>query len=240
MSLSSTAHAGCGPERLTTQETSSLDMDAQLPSDTVVRRNPENETIAYLQGENLSQGMEEDETFRRLQSENLLPQIALSFLNAHRSFFKLIQPADELRVKSLKTDNLGLKHVRFEQVFEGLAVWACEIIVHLDTSNHVYLLQGRYIPTPKDVNTRAGLSPEEACRIVANDLEAQGFDHKECRPELVIFVQTGDIPHLTYQVSVTPSLVEAWIFMIDAETGDVLMRLSNIHTGRVKGVLQGR
>jgi Zn-dependent metalloprotease len=228
----SASQAGCRRQTEANQEVGFVEMEAQLPSDTVVRLDPENDTVTYLRGENLSKALEEHEQFRRLQSENLFHEIALAFITAYRSLFELIQPADELIVKSVKTDDLGLKHIRFQQVLQGIPVWACEIIVHLDRSNRVYLVQGQYIPTPTDVDIRPVITQGQACSVVAEHLEWGTEEPRSanCHPKLVIFAPSDKAPILAYRVLVNVSLIKGWACMVDAQAGDVLEKLSTVYT----------
>lgn len=208
-----------------------LDLDMALPADAVIRRDVKNETIIFLRGGNLSQELEKEECFGYLRSQNLLTEIALAFLTAHRSDFKLVRPEEELSVSSVITDDLGLKHVRFKQVFQGISVWSSEIIVHLNQTNQVYLTQGRYVPTPESAVIRPGLNEAKAFRIVAEDLKNIGPDCRNCRSELTLFPLKEGIPRLAYRVLATPSLIEGWEYFIDAETGDILEKLTTVYKG---------
>jgi Zn-dependent metalloprotease len=204
-----------------------------LPSDAIIRRDVNNDTIIFLRGKNLSAGLEEDKHFRELQTRNLPDQIALAFLTAHRSDFRLIRPSDEMMVSSVDIDNLGLTHVRLQQVFKGIRVWACEMIIHLDRANHVYLMQGRYIPTPVDVATCPGLNEAEVFRIVAENLKNVGTDCRRCRAELVIFARSEDKPRLAYRVLADPSIIEGYAYVIDAETGDILEKVPTVYNNGI-------
>lgn len=206
-----------------------LNINKMLPSDAIIRHDVNNETIIFLRASNLSAAMEDDNEFRELQANNLSAQIALAFLTVHRSIFKLIRPYDELIVSSVDTDNLGLKHVRFQQVFKGIRVWACEMIIHLDRSNHVYLMQGRYIPSPVDVAVRPVLSEREAFGIVAAQLNNIGPDCRKCRSELIIFAQPEGKPRLAYRVLAGSGIAEGWAYVIDAETGDILEKVPTVY-----------
>ena len=144
-----------------------------------------------------------------------------------------MNPPEELTVKAINTDELGLKHVRFQQTFDGIPVWASEIMVHLNRSNHVYLVNGRYIPTPLSVRTDPVLSEDEAFGIVARDLTDVGPDCQGCRSELVIFAMGENRPHLAYRVSVAPHGAEGWAVFVDGESGAILERIPTvIHDGR--------
>ena len=234
MGVRSQAFDGCELQTITGHEGDFLDKNVKLPSNVIIRGNPENGTIILLRGTNLSEGLEGDEEFRELQLQNRLTEIALAFLTAHHVLFKLIQPPDEFTVESITTDELGSQHVRFQQVFEGVLVWASEIIVHLDRANHVYLVQGRYIPTPVDVDTRPVLSQEEVLRIVAESIEDRGLECHTWQCELIIFVPFNDSPRLAYRVLPTTSLISGWVFIVDAQTGSILDKLSTVYTDGMK------
>src|SRR3990172_2840399 len=57
-------------------------------------------------------------------------QFALDFVNEYKDLFMLKDPNSELKLKSIKTDKAGNTHIRFEQIYQGLPVWASQILVH--------------------------------------------------------------------------------------------------------------
>ena len=69
----------------------------------------------------------------------------------------------------------------------------------------MYLMQGRYVSTPENGDTRPLLKEVEAFRIVAEDLKNMGPDCRNCRSELTVFAQAEDIPRLAYRVLATPA-----------------------------------
>ncbi len=52
-----------------------------------------------------------------------------------------------------------------------------------------------------------------------------------CRAELVIFAAEGKAPRLAYRVQALFSVAEGWEVMVDAQTGEVLQKLSVIQKG---------
>ena len=66
-------------------------------------------------------------------------------------------------------------------------------------------MQGRYVSTPENGDTRPLLKEVEAFRIVAEDLKNMGPDCRNCRSELTVFAQAEDIPRLAYRVLATPA-----------------------------------
>lgn len=208
-------------------------MDLMLPNDAEIRRDLNNGTITFLKAKNLSESLEQDDTFCDLQKANLYDEVARTFLSSYGTFFKLEHPADEFVAKKITTDDLGLKHVRLQQVFSSIPIWGSEIIIHLDQSNHVYLMQGRYIPTPSKLDTIPVLSNDEVLQIVAENLAGKGFERNNSQPVLVVFATDDNKPHLAYKVPASVSLVEGWEFFVDAKTGNILGKISTVYTNSI-------
>jgi Zn-dependent metalloprotease len=195
-----------------------------LASDATLRRDPERGTVTFLRAANLSAELERDDAFRALQAQDRYAEVALAFLEAYRWTFGLDRPADELQVRSVRTDELGLKHVRFQQVFVRIPIFGAELNVHLDRANHVYLAQGRYLRTPRDVGTMPRLGQDEAGRVVAGQIRGADPDCRGCLIELVIAAPPGNAARLAYRVRVTVSLTEGWEVLADAGTGAILQK----------------
>lgn len=208
-------------------------MDLMLPNDTEIRRDLNNGTITFLKAKNLSESLEQDDTFCDLQKTNSYDKVALTFLSTYRTFFKIEHPADEFVVKKTTTDDLGFTHVRLRQSFSNILIWGAEIIIHLDQSNHVYLMQGRYIPTPSSLDTAPVLSSDEVLQIVAENLTGKSFNRDNSKPVLVIFVADDNKPHLAYKVPASVSLVEGWEFFVDAKTGSILGKIPTVYTNSI-------
>jgi hypothetical protein len=202
-----------------------LPREASLPSDALIRRDPTKGTVIFLRGKNLSEALERSADFRELQSADRFGEISLAFVSPYRALFNLEEPERELVLKSVTRDKMDFKHVRLQQVFQGIPVWAAEMIVHLDKSNHVYLVQGRYIPTPQGLSTSPRLTAADALHIAARHV-GLGTECKGCSSELVVFAKGN--PGLAYRVLATVSLVEGWALMVDAETGAVLEKIPTV------------
>lgn len=202
-------------------------MDFPFPTDAQVRYDAKNKTVTFLKARNLSESLEQDTHFRELQAANQFSEIALTFIAAYRSRFQLQQPAQELTVQLVTTDDLGLTHIRLQQVFADLPVWSAELNVHLDRSNHVYLIQGRYIPTPSLLSTTPQITPEGAVQRAAAHLSLQS-GCPGCRADLLIFPSADANPRLAYGVAVPVSLAEGWNIFVDAENGAILQKIPTV------------
>lgn len=197
----------------------------ELPSDAIMKRDEHNHTIIILKGKNLSEGLEGDQIFLKLRSDNLFAKIALSFISANAQLFKITNPANELTDISVNEDDLGFKHIRFRQVFNNIPVWASEINVHLDNLNNVYLVQGRYIPTPEKIDINPVLKEDDAKRLVAENLGIPESKYFEWYSEMIIFSKSDAEPCLAYRIIASLSVTESWAFIIDAAAGTVLEKL---------------
>ena len=204
-----------------------------LPVRAEIRRDPRLGTITFLKAPNLSERLEHDTDFAQLQANRQFGDLARAFIHAHRADFRLTQPADELRVQSVKTDNLGLTHVRLQQTFQDVPVWAAELIVHLNADAQIYLVQGRYIPTPHNLSTDPELTNQAALQRAADHLGKPLAGCLKCQAALVIFAAEGKAPRLAYRVLALLSLAEGWEMMIDARTGTILQQLSAIQNKRL-------
>ncbi len=201
-----------------------------LPAQAEIRRDPRLGTITFLKAPNLSERLEHDPDFAQLQASQQFGDLARAFIHAYRADFRLTQPANELQIHSVKTDDLGLTHVRLQQTFHGVPVWAAELIVHLNADAQVYLVQGRYMPTPRGLSTDPELTKQAALQRAADHLGRPLTECLKCQAELVIFAAEGKAPRLAYHVRALLSVAEGWEMMIDAQTGEVLQKLSAIQT----------
>lgn len=76
---------------------------------------------------------------------------------------------------SEKTDELGLAHLRRQQIYQGLRVWGCQTIVHFDPDGSIYLVGGQTAPTPT-VSTTPALNSDEVVSIAETFLKTKVHD----------------------------------------------------------------
>ncbi len=217
------------------QMTLSLQNLTTLPSDAQIRIHPEDGTISYLRGKNLSSILENDQRFQAIQSLGEPEIIAREFLNAYKTLFGVQNPNDEFVLKSVNHDDLGYKHVRFRQIFFNIPIWKAEILVQLNQANHVSLVQGHYIKTPLGFIARATLDKKQALAIVARELGI-GSECSDCKLETIIYAPKGRKPLLAFQVAVAISLIEGWLVVIDAKTGLILKKIPAVYSRSAGGL----
>jgi Zn-dependent metalloprotease len=205
-------------------------MKHSLPIDAKIIRDETNHTIIFLKGRNLSAALESDAHFSQVQAQNDAAAIAKAFIDAYREEFRLIDPVTELAAASVVTDDLGLTHVRFQQSYQEIPVSASEIIVHLDRDKHVYLVNGRYIPTPDHLNIQPHITLSDAQAVAAKHLERDRADCPRCVTNLIIFPKPGNGALLAFRVEALIRADEGWIYFIDAHSGLIIERQTSIRT----------
>lgn len=196
----------------------------RLPADTAIQRNKADGSVRSLKGSNLSLGLEQDEYFLSLQQGNRNEEIAICFLQAFRGVFKLYSPLKEMLPVVADPDEEGRTHVRFRQLYAGLPVRNGEITVHLSAEKKVYLVEGRYYPTPAQLGTHAHVSDQEATSVARESLAWDGSAKRRYQTEGAVYMDMENRPHLAYRVTSYERSGRDWEIWIDANTGAILSK----------------
>ena len=224
--------------------------NASLPQDAHLVRDETHQTIVFLRGRDLSGQLSRDPEFRRLQSEGRALDLAMAFVCHYRKAFQLKAPEQELVKASVAADDLGLVHVRFDQAYRGITVEGAQIIVHLDREKRVYLVNGRYIPTPETVDTDPGIKPSDLPALLMEEKKLADIDGHLLSEllsassedaALVIFSGTVSAtlpgektePRLAYRVTLSVRPDQGWTWFVDAHTGEILETRTLVRSGGV-------
>lgn len=159
-------------------------------------------------------------------------QAARAFLADYRRLLKVADPAQELALAREATDRQGLTHLRFRQQYRGIPVWAREVLVHLDAADAVYLVQGFHEPTPEGLDVAPAVTAGAA--VLAAWAEVGAAPRPGAGAELGILPAAGG-PRLAYRVVVEPGAGASWTSFVDARSGTVLRRLTNLRHGVAEG-----
>jgi Zn-dependent metalloprotease len=167
-------------------------------------------------------------------------QIAQSWLETFAPVMKLDRPASELVLSCYESDDLGMRHLRLQQSYEGIPVWANELYIHLDATGQVYAMNGRYVPTPSAIDPSAGsVTPAGAVESCRTHLAAAGLLREipaavapllrftEPRAQKAIWIDRQNTPHLVWQVDIYANPRDWFTVMVDAASGEVLHKYSN-------------
>ncbi len=162
-------------------------------------------------------------------------EAAKNFLIFNKTLLQIDDPAYEFFLKSADTDELGMTHFKYTQMYRGLEVWGKELIVHEDAHGNVTSLNGVYERTPSSVTDINGtLSNKEAISKAIYEIEktenikelSQAYKnllgYKGPTAEKVIWFDDNSKPHLAWVVEVRSGLTEDWFYFIDAQTKEML------------------
>ncbi|CAM4239737.1 M4 family metallopeptidase [Zobellia roscoffensis] len=157
--------------------------------------------------------------------------VVRDYLTDVKDLIYIENPDVEFTEISNKTDVLGQKHIKMQQVFNGVKVYGSEVILHLDKSNKVNALNGRNKPTPKIESTTPKLTLQDALQVVERDLGVSLSEEpvhnimpildSKYEEELLIFPFEGE-NILTRHLTVHPNIKDRWEYFVDAQSGRIL------------------
>ena len=149
-------------------------------------------------------------------------------LEQNKSKYGLENPRSQLTFINEKVDNLDNKHVKFQQVHEGVPVWGREIIVHLDENNFLNNISGGILTGLSMLNTQPVITKEKAGNEVMQAKQWGGKGWKVMDIELYIFNQ-NDNNYLVYRLTLTKGLLREFVFL-NAHDAQIIHRISGTNT----------
>ena len=81
---------------------------------------------------------------------------AHAFMGAYGNLMGVTDQGAQLKLESVKSDALGMQHVRFSQIQNGLAVFGADLIVHINADGSVASVNGYVVPNAVAVDTWPG------------------------------------------------------------------------------------
>jgi Zn-dependent metalloprotease len=202
----------------------------RMPEDVVIRY-AENGTPSHIKGKNLSSHLDDDPQFRMLKKEGLYGEIAYQFLQSLHKSLKIDDPRREFEITEVDIDDLAYKHIKLQQVLNGIAIWGRSVSIHLNQSNQVYFLQGHYEPTVTNVDTTPNLSVQEAAQRAISEAPGGEGAWRAEEKRLFIFMVATQNPRLVYRVTLMRGLTRREYYFVDARDGKILHRLSGTPRG---------
>lgn len=142
-------------------------------------------------------------------------EAAIGYISENRILFRLTDPVSELNPLKVEHDNLGMTHVRLQQMFKGLRVVGAQMIVHFAADGSVSSVNGRYSPTPQ-IETTPGISAH-----LASSSASQAVKVPAASQELVVYLKNY-IPVLAFEVRLPTRMAPNQKVTVDARTGAVL------------------
>ncbi|MBN1290827.1 MAG: M4 family metallopeptidase [Candidatus Latescibacteria bacterium] len=161
---------------------------------------------------------------------------ALIFLESNKNLFLLDSPRDELELISSTVTSDGRKHVKFQQIYRGLRIWGQQLVIHFDSNDTPYSFNGRYVPTPSNLDPdgmqiQKNAAIETAMNNLSSTKTITEFDqslktllkYPGPESELTVWVDKNYVtPHIAWRVLIRPNIRDQWQYFIDAYSGEVL------------------
>ncbi|HBF42681.1 MAG TPA: hypothetical protein DDW42_03460 [Desulfobacteraceae bacterium] len=201
-----------------------------MPKDVTIRYN-ESGTPSCIKGTNLSSHLDDDPQFCLLKQKGLYRDMVYQFLQSWHKLLKVDDPCRDFEITGDKIDELGFKHVKLQQVLNGIAIWGRSLSVHLNENNQVYLLQGNYEPTLKNVDIIPKLSAQETAEVAISEAPDDKGGWRAEEKKLFILMAGPRNPRLVYRITLVRGLTHRKYYFVDARDGKILHKLSGTPSG---------
>ncbi|MGH8507259.1 MAG: M4 family metallopeptidase [Gammaproteobacteria bacterium] len=156
---------------------------------------------------------------------------ALAFMAAHGQAFGITTPRQVRVMRVTKKDEVGMDHVRLQQLHQGIPVTAGELTVHLRGASVVSVL-AKTLPDPTEVEITPEIGASEAGAIVSKLLREKRFieDAEISTPRLEI-LNKGLLEGVSFPSRLAWFLVASKVdlreyFWVDAKRGAILLNFS--------------
>jgi Zn-dependent metalloprotease len=168
-----------------------------------------------------------------------LKQAALDVLKG-RMAARGIAETDDVSVRKIKVDELGMGHVRVRQTVNGIPIWGAEAIVHFNKDGSVFDVTDDMV-SGVAINTDANLSKAEAVQIAIRESGLGRVVTAVTNADQWIF--RGEYrDHLVYRVQMErfdgSKETGMPVYFIDAQTGEVVFRYDDFQTVTATGASQ--
>ena len=132
-----------------------------------------------------------------------------------------------LRLVSRQNDSLAeMEHLRYQQFYKGIPVFGGEVVFHnrnLKTDS----LSGEYFPIP-EMSVTPGITHAEAVESFRRIVGKEGLQEKVNATDLTIYPRPEGGYRLAYRVTLTKDRTFSETALVDAKSGEILLRFSNI------------
>lgn len=166
----------------------------------------------------------------KLRSTDTREGKAMNFLENAKDLMSIQNPTEEFLEMKSETDELGITHVKYQQMYKGIPIYGSEVIYHSDSKSE--WLNGRYSKTPNIDSVTPNMDLSSVTQITISDLggvkevandKFDLFGFEKIKGELVIYKD-----RLCYEMIVYKTIIDRWEYIIDAHTGEVVRKHENM------------
>ena len=180
---------------------------------------------------------------RQLGAQGSVEERAFAFMEVYGALFGVRDAGAELRLAQVKIDPAGNTHVSYEQVYQGVPVFAGVLRIHMDPAGLITAVNGLFIPelavntTPNLNAERAALTAEAVVNgdvIDADRADAVGTTLLVFRENLARGLTGAN--HLAYEVEVSNGRDVREFVYVDAHSGKVVDQITGIYDDLYRNV----
>jgi len=158
-----------------------------------------------------------------------------SFFDETKSVTRITNPREDLKILKITTDDLGITHVRAQQLYKGIEIYGAESYLHINSRK--YIFTGRIVSPGLEINMTPKITIESILHSIRSDLvtktvikelsakEKSLLDYDSPEANLVIY--EGE---LAYKVLIRPNIIEEWKYFVSADDGEILFSYNNTYS----------
>lgn len=127
-------------------------------------------------------------------------------------------------------DDLGFRHQRLGQQYEGIPVVGGDLKVHFDAEGIPYEVSGRFV-SGIQVNIQPTISTSQSEETARQAFVVHVDRSDNCRiyaPARLVVLATTPSPILAFEVGVSSTLDQVYKFWVDAHSGEVIRQVSQV------------
>ncbi|HLV30215.1 MAG TPA: M4 family metallopeptidase [Chitinispirillaceae bacterium] len=212
---------------------------SQISSDTLsIRYDIERKTPFFISGK-IVEPPSGSQVLKKMSAAAQKRALCRSFLSKIGPALRIAHPEDELSVTDIDEAKIltpQTAHFKIRQKYRGITILGAEATVHLKGERADFV--GRTIATP-DLDIVPSFTANQAIGHVLKDLhnnnikvqkfspdEQEFLDYKEPSAQLIVYpsLESGSTDCLAYQIFVRPNMLDWWEYIVDAHTGEFLLK----------------
>lgn len=209
-----------GPDRAARQRAALQAVLAPAQGAIRLHLRTENGTVRHARGPLLKPAARQLAGGNTLQRDTTTAQ---RLLEHWKDLLGVENPDREFVLVQSGSNDLGGRHLRFHQHWQGLRVWPATLSLHLDPDGQATLLEGAYNPSPLGLATQPRLTAQDATLQARASIQ-NGLAADTDAPQLVVHAPLGSEPRLAWALQLNLGLDHAWLVFVDALDGRILAR----------------
>jgi len=91
-----------------------------------------------------------------------------AFLEETKRITRISNPKESFKITNIRTDDLGITHIRTIQQYKGIEIYGSESTLHLDSEKERFT--GSFFRTSQDILTKPGITSTAALQKTVDDI----------------------------------------------------------------------